>query len=76
MLFLKTLRAILGAVKIYIFFLNLGCKVKLIQYLQGLQLMLTCSIAQRADPRRQLGSSSSIYNSELSRSILDNDKST
>lgn len=76
MLFLKTLRAFLGAVKVHNFFLNLGRKAKLIQYLQGLQLMLTCSTAQHAHTRGQVGSASSIYNSEASRSILVNEKRT
>lgn len=66
MLFLKTLRSFLGVVEVHNVFLYLGRKVKLIQYLQGLQLMLTCSISQHADPRRQLGSASSVYNSEVS----------
>lgn len=76
MFFLKTLRAFLGAVEVHNFPLNLGCKVKSIQYLQGLQLMLTCSTAQHAHPRRQLGSASSTYNSEASRSVLVNEKRT
>lgn len=76
MLFLKTLKAFLGAVKVCNFFLNHECKVKLIQYLRGLQLMLTCSISQHADPRRQLGSASSIHNSEARGNILVNGKST
>lgn len=76
MLFLQTLRAFLGAVKVHNFYLNLVCKVKLIQYLQGLELMLTCSVSQHADPGRQLGSACSIYNSEASGSILVNDRST
>lgn len=50
--------------------------MKLIQYLQGSQLMLTRGISQLAHPRRQLGSVSCIYNSEVSRSILVNGKST
>lgn len=59
-LFFQTLRAFLGAVKVHNFYLNLVCKVKLIQYLQGLQLMLTCSVSQHADPGRQLGNACSI----------------